>query len=72
MNMTLFGNRIFVDIIMLRRDYRDFPGLPAVKTLPSNAGSAGSISGQGAKIPHCFVAKKPKGRSNVVTNPIKT
>ena len=29
----------------------DFPGGPVVKTLPS-PGSAGSIPGQGAKIPH--------------------
>ena len=31
---------------------RDVPGGPMIKTLPSNAGSAGSILGQGAKIPH--------------------
>ena len=31
---------------------RDFPGGPVFKTLPSNAGGAGSIPGQGAKIPH--------------------
>ena len=31
---------------------RDFPGGPVVKTLPSNAGGQGSISGQGVKIPH--------------------
>ena len=31
-----------------------------VKTLPSNAGSAGSGPGQGAKIPTCLKAKKPK------------
>ena len=30
----------------------DFPGGPMVKTSPSNAGGAGSIPGQGAKIPH--------------------
>ena len=30
----------------------DFPGGPAVKTSPFNAGGAGSILGQGAKIPH--------------------
>ena len=30
----------------------DFPGGPVVKILPSNAGSAGSIPGWGAKIPH--------------------
>jgi len=29
----------------------DLPGSPVVMTLPSNAGGAGSISGQGAKIP---------------------
>ena len=30
---------------------RDFPGGPVVKNLPSNAGDAGSIPGQGTKIP---------------------
>ena len=30
----------------------DFPGSPVVKTLPSNAGTASLIPGQGAKIPH--------------------
>ena len=29
-----------------------FPGGPVVRTLHSNAGGAGSIPGQGAKIPH--------------------
>ena len=29
-----------------------------VKTLPSNAGGAGSIPGQGAKIPHALGPKK--------------
>ena len=29
----------------------DFPGGPVVKTSLSNAGSVGSIAGQGAKIP---------------------
>ena len=31
---------------------RDFPSSPVVKTLLSNAGGAGSIPGQGTKIPH--------------------
>ena len=31
---------------------RDFPGGPVVKSLPYNAGDAGSIPGQGTKIPH--------------------
>ena len=30
----------------------DFPGGLVVKTLPSNAGGEGSITGQGVKIPH--------------------
>ena len=30
--------------------FRDFPGGPVVKTLPSNAGGAGSVPGGGAKI----------------------
>ena len=38
----------------------DFPGGPVVKTLPSNAGGAGSIPGQGAKIPH---ASWPKNQN---------
>ena len=47
----------------------DFPGGPVVKTLPSNAGSAGLIPGQGVKIPH---ASRPKNqninnRSNIET-----
>ena len=31
---------------------KDFPGGSVVKTSSSNAGDAGSIPGQGAKIPH--------------------
>ena len=37
-------------------DSRDFPGGP-VETLPSNAGSAGSILGQGAEVPHVLQPK---------------
>ena len=37
--------------------YRDFPGGPVVKVLPSNAGGVGLIPTQGAKIPH---APRPK------------
>ena len=38
----------------------DFPGGPVVKTSPSCAGGAGSIPGQGAKIPR---ASQPKKKS---------
>ena len=30
----------------------DFPGVPAVKTLPCNAGYLGLIPGRGTKVPH--------------------
>ena len=33
---------------------KDFPGDPVVETLPSSAGAAGSIPGQGTKIPHAL------------------
>ena len=38
----------------------DFPGSPVVKTSPSNAGGAGSIPGQEAKIPHASWPKEKK------------
>ena len=39
---------------------RDFSGGSVVKTSPSSAGGAGSIPGQGAKIPH---AAGPKNQN---------
>ena len=52
--------------------WRDFPGGPVVKTLPSNAGGAGSNPHQGTKIPHALWTKKQNiKRSNIVTNSIK-
>ena len=35
-----------------KKKIRDFLGGPVVKNPPSNAGNAGSIPGQGTKIPH--------------------
>ena len=40
--------------------YGDFSGCPVVKTLSYNAGSAGSISGRGAEIPH---ASRPENQN---------
>ena len=37
---------------LFKKLLRDFSHCPVVKTLPSNAGGAGSIPGQGAKFPH--------------------
>ena len=45
---------------------RDFPGHPVVKTLPSNAGGAGLIPGQGAKIPHALQPKKTKHQTEAI------
>ena len=41
---------------------KDFPGGPVVKNPPCNAGDAGSIPGQGAKIPHALWPKNQKGK----------
>ena len=45
-----------------------------IKTLPSNAGGAGSIPGQGVRIPYAswWKNKKPENRNNIVTNLVKT
>ena len=47
MNECLLEN---VDRYM--EEWREFPGGPVVKNLPSNAGDVGSIPGQGIKTPH--------------------
>ena len=39
---------------------RDFPGGPMVKNLPSSARDAGSIPGQGTKIPHATGQLSPR------------
>ena len=44
-----------------------------IKILPSNAQDAGSIPGQGAKIPHASRStNKIQNRSSTLTNSIKT
>ena len=37
-----------------KNKYRDFPGHPGTKNLPSNSGKGGSIPSQGTKIPHAM------------------
>ena len=39
---------------------RDFPVGPVVENPPSNAGDAGSIPGQGTKIPHAAGQLNPR------------
>ena len=47
----------------------DFPGSPMVKTLPSNAGGAGLIPGQGTQIPHTSRSSQKKKERKKLTNP---
>ena len=50
---------------------RDFPEGTVVKTLPSNAGSTGLISGRGAKILHALGPKKTKHKIEAVLEQIQ-
>ena len=38
----------------------DFPGNKVIKNLPCNAGGAGSITGQGTKVPHAMEYSQKK------------
>ena len=56
--------------------FRDFPGGPVVKTLPSNAGVVdfipGSVFGGGANIPYVWRPKNEnKSNSKTITNSIE-
>ena len=44
---------------------RNFAGSPVVKISPFSAGGAGSIPGQGARIPGLLM-EKPKGKTEAV------
>ena len=54
MNESLLKN---VDRYM--EEWRELPGGPVVKNLPSNAGDVGSIPDQGTKIPHALGQLSP-------------
>ena len=52
-------------------EYKDFPGGPGINTLPFNAGGAGSIPSQGAKIPLASWPKKtPKHKTGIILSQI--
>lgn len=53
--------------------FKDFPGNPDIMTLPSNVAGAGSIPGQGVKIPHALGPKILNVKyKQYVTNSIKS
>ena len=67
------GQNDKLEIFTIRKEDRDFPGGPVIKTLPSNTGDAGSIPGCGMKIPHSSWPKNQSiNRSNIVSDSIKT
>ena len=49
----------------------DCPNGPVVKILPSNAGGAGSIPGQGTKIPHALQPQKSKHKTAAILEQIQ-
>ena len=53
----------------LFKDWGDLPGGPVVKILPSNAGRASLIPGQGAHMPH---VRKNQNTERIVTNSVRT
>ena len=62
-----------IQVIVLKKVQRDFPGSPVVGTSPSKAKGVSSIPGWGTKIPHELRPKtRTQNRNNVVTNSIKT
>ena len=72
-NVILVVGSIWDRFVLIKWIFRNFPGHPGVKTSPSNAGAAGLIPGQEAKILHALCQKtKTQNRSNIVTNSIRT
>ena len=53
-------------LYILIKNSKDFSGGPVVKTLPSNPGDAGLISGWGAKITHTLWPKKQKYKTEAI------
>ena len=49
-----------------KKKSQDFPGGPVVKTSPFNAGGAGLIPSQGAKISHALQPKNPKHKTEAI------
>ena len=59
-------------MLCYKRQSQDFPGGPAVKNPPSNAGDAGSIPGRGTKIPHATEQLSPHATTKSPLTATKT
>ena len=66
MSCTLIMCSFLVVLYILIKNSKDFSGGPVVKTLPSNPGGAGLISGWGAKITHTLWPKKQKYKTEAI------
>ena len=61
---------LFQEKAFKRQTSGDIPGGLAIKTLPPNAGGAGSIPDWVAKIPHALWPKNPKALKKKKKKPI--
>ena len=52
---TLWVECTFLQTLL--KNWRDFPGGPVVKNLPSNVEDLGSIPSRGTKVPHAWATK---------------
>ena len=48
--------------MLKKKNFWDFPGGPVLKNPPYNVGDAGSVPGQGTKIPHATGQLEPTCR----------
>ena len=51
---------------MFKGTFRTLPGSLVVKTLPSNAGGAGSVPDGAARVPHVIGVAKIKNKYNII------
>ena len=69
-NQVMLTNLVFknhpVPVVKPTYPKRDFPWQSSVRNLPSNAEGAGSIPGQGTKIPHASQPKKTKHKTDAI------
>ena len=53
------NERLLENVDRYMEEWRELPGGPVVKNLPSSAGDVGSIPDQGTKIPHALGQLSP-------------
>lgn len=61
-SFNIFSVLFQVNCFVLKTNLKDYPGSPVLRTSTSNAGSPGSIPGQGGDIPNALRPKNPNTR----------